>query len=292
MRNVPSNSFRDGVLMYQCAVAGACPGGTVRGVDQQPQRAGRLVRHDAGGNRRDRSAGHRPEPGRASPYFASYPSPNDPGRDGHNLMDYRFAAPIENDFFNLISRVDYKAADNHSFFGRFGKQDDTINTPPQFPGSDPRRQRLFNNYGGAIGYDAVLSPTITNSFRYGFTKIDENNAGVTNSNYITFRFISPFDGIGDVDHVHRHARRRRRRTSSTTCRGSRAAHDEGGHQHPLHARPERPLPELVPERHRQPVVGGGHRPPQHAGQRLLHRAAAATCRRSPPASRPDTPTPG
>ena len=32
VRNVPSNSMRDGVLMYQCATAGACPGGSVRGV--------------------------------------------------------------------------------------------------------------------------------------------------------------------------------------------------------------------------------------------------------------------
>ena len=31
-------------------------------------------------------------------YFNQFPSPNDPGRDGRNLMDYRFAAPIENEF--------------------------------------------------------------------------------------------------------------------------------------------------------------------------------------------------
>ena len=65
-------------------------------------------------------------------YFRKYPSPNDPGKDGNNLMDYRFAAPIENNFFNILSRVDYKAANNHSFFARVGKQDDTINTAPQF----------------------------------------------------------------------------------------------------------------------------------------------------------------
>ncbi len=32
VRNVPSNSMRDGVLIYQCAVAALCPGGSVRGV--------------------------------------------------------------------------------------------------------------------------------------------------------------------------------------------------------------------------------------------------------------------
>ena len=64
-------------------------------------------------------------------------------------MDYRFAAPIENDFFNIISRVDYKAADNHSFFARFGKQDDTINTAPQFPGTSIRAGSACSTTGAA-----------------------------------------------------------------------------------------------------------------------------------------------
>ncbi len=137
----------------------------------------------------------------ASQYFKQFPAPNEPGTDGHNLMDFRFSAPIENDFNTFITRIDYKASEsgNHNFFGRFGRQDDTINDPPQFPDQDPRRSRLFNNFGYAFGYDAVLSKTLTNSFRYGLTKIDERNEGVTNVNYVIFRFISPFDGVGDTN---------------------------------------------------------------------------------------------
>ncbi len=198
VRNVPSNSMRDGVLMYQCAVAALCPGGSVRGVANS-----HTVPTGWYGMTPAEIAAIDPlgiGPSTAAlAYFNTYPAPNDPGRDGRNLMDYRFASPLENDFLNILSRVDYKAADNHSFFARVGKQDDTINTPTTFPGTDPRRQRLFNNWGGAVGYDAVLSPTITNSFRYGFTKIDENNAGVTNNNYVIFRFITPFDGKGDAN---------------------------------------------------------------------------------------------
>lgn len=199
-RQVPSNSFRDGVLMYRCAVASACPGGSVRGFSNthgvpsgwygmtpqeiaaiDPLRIGPSVA--------------------ASQYFRQYPSPNEPGLDGQNLMNFLFAAPIENKFHTLVTRADYKMTEsgNHNLFGRFGMQDDTINNPPQFPGQPPRRQRLFNNYGLAVGYDSVLSRNLTNSFRYGLTKIDENNAGVTNRNYVTFRFISPFDGAGDAD---------------------------------------------------------------------------------------------
>lgn len=195
LRNVPSNSMRDGVLIYQCAVAALCPGGTVRGMTGNhsvtPGYYGMTPAEIAGID----PLGIGPSIA-AMEYFRQYPSPNDPGRDGRNLMDYRFAAPIENEFLNLIGRVDYKAADNHSFFGRFGKQDDTINTAPQFDGGDPLRQRLFNNYGGAVGYDAVLSSTLTNSFRYGTTKIDENNTGLTNGNYTAFRFINAYEGSG------------------------------------------------------------------------------------------------
>lgn len=194
-RNVPSNSLRDGVLMYRCASAALCPGGSVRGISNSHT-------VPAGWFGMTPAEIAAIDPLRIGPsqaameYFRKYPSPNDPGKDGNNLMSYRFAAPIENDFLNIISRVDYKAADNHSFFARVGKQDDTINTAPQFEGGAPLRQRLFNNWGGAIGYDAVLSPSLTNSFRYGFTTIDENNAGLTQSNFVTFRFISPYEGFG------------------------------------------------------------------------------------------------
>jgi len=196
-RGVPSNSMRDGVLMYRCAVAALCPGGSVRGLT-----GNHAVEAGFYGMTPAEIAAIDPlgiGPSQAAmEYFRKYPAPNDPGTDGRNLMDYRFSAPIENEFLNLISRVDYKAADNHSFFGRFGKQDDTINNAPQFSGLPPKRQRLFNNFGGALGYDAVLSKTLTNSFRYGFTKIDENNAGVTQANYASFRFIAPYEGFGSA----------------------------------------------------------------------------------------------
>ncbi len=269
VRNVPSNSMRDGVLIYQCAVAALCPGGSVRGVANNHS-----IPSGYYGMSPAEIAAIDPlgiGPSRAAlEYFNRYPAPNDPGRDGRNLMDYRFAAPIENDFLNIVSRVDYKAADNHSFFARVGKQDDTINNPPQFPDLAPRRQRLFNNWGGAVGYDAVLSPTLTNSFRYGFTKIDENNAGVTNANYVVFRFISPFEGIGDTNHVYRHAADAdaELRQRSVVVQGQ--SHDEGRNQPSLHTRAEESVPGVVFERDDQPVMGGRHRPPQHAWQRVLH----------------------
>jgi hypothetical protein len=197
VRGVPSNSFRDGVLMYQCAVAALCPGGTVRGVANSHT----VPNGWYGMTPADIAA---LDPLRIGPsqaalrYFNQYPAPNEPGARPNNIDGFRFASPIENQFYTFISRVDYNVSEsgNHKVFGRFGKQDDTINESSQFEGQDARRSRLFNNFGVAAGYDSVLSSRLTNSFRYGLTRIDEANAGQTNGNYVTFRFIDPFDAKG------------------------------------------------------------------------------------------------
>jgi hypothetical protein len=192
VRSVPSDSMRDGVLVYQCAVASACPGGSVQGFSSShPIPAGWYGMTPA------ETAAIDPlgiGPSRAaSQYFKQFPSPNEPGTDGHNLMDFRFAAPIENKFHTVISRVDYRMTSQQSLFGRLNWQDDTINAAPQYPGQSPRSQTLTKNNGFAIGYDNALSSTLVNSFRYGMTKINTETTGLVKANYDTFRFIDPYD---------------------------------------------------------------------------------------------------
>jgi hypothetical protein len=191
-RAVPSNSFRDGVLVYQCATASACPGGTVRGFNNShsieagyygmtPQEIAAIDPLGIGPSRA------------AAQYFSQYPGPNEPGLDGRNIMAFRFAAPIENDFKTFISRADYKVSGSHTLFGRFNLQDDVINAAPRFPDGPAASQNLFANMAYAFGYDAVLSPTLVNSFRYGMTRIDNDTAGLLDTNYTTFRFIDSYE---------------------------------------------------------------------------------------------------
>jgi hypothetical protein len=192
VRAVPSDSFRDGVIMYRCAVAAACPGGSVQGFTSthavqsgwfglSPQQIAALDPLGIGPSTA------------AAQYFRQYPSPNDPGQDGANIMNHRFAAPIKNDFQTFIGKVDYRISDGHSLFGRLNLQDDTINAAPQFPGQDPATQTLQTNSGYAFGYDAALSSSLVNSFRYGMTRIDTDVKGLQTGNTITFRFIAPFE---------------------------------------------------------------------------------------------------
>jgi len=194
VRAVPSPSLRDGVLMYRCANPAACPGGSVRGFNNSHavpsgwygMTPAEIAAIDPLGIGPSRAA---------SEYFNQYPMPNEPGTDGQNLMDFRFAAPIENDFNTFIGRFDYKVSDGQTLFIRGNMQDDTINSAPQFPGQDSASQTLFRNSAIAVGYDSVLSRSLVNSFRYGLTKIDSTNLGRVNSNYVTFRFLSSFNPL-------------------------------------------------------------------------------------------------
>ncbi|HWP99427.1 MAG TPA: carboxypeptidase-like regulatory domain-containing protein [Vicinamibacterales bacterium] len=199
VRAVPSRSFRDGVLMYRCANAAQCPGGTVRGFSEthtvpagwygmSPAEIAALDPLRIGPSLA------------ASQYFKQFPLPNEPGRDGVNIAAFRFSAPIKNDFKTYITRFDFKLTEtgNHNLFVRANAQDDLINGPPQFPGQPPRSQTTFSNFGVAVGYDAVLRSNLMNSFRYGLTRIDTSTLGVTKSNWVSFRFFNTLDGSGET----------------------------------------------------------------------------------------------
>lgn len=197
VRDVPSASYRDGVLMYRCQSAAQCPGGSVQGLSGAAYTVPSGFQGLSPGDIKALDPlGIGPSLA-ASQYMKQYPLPNDPGIDGVNLMRYRFAAPIQNDFKTYTFRTDAKLTDsgNHNLFVRVNAQDDTINRAPQFPGKDPNTKRLVRNAGVAVGYDSVIGSRMMNSFRYGLTRVDNTEAGLLKANYITFRFLDPFDAI-------------------------------------------------------------------------------------------------
>ncbi|MBA3886828.1 MAG: carboxypeptidase regulatory-like domain-containing protein, partial [Acidobacteria bacterium] len=132
-RAVPSMSMRDGVLIYLCASAAECPGGSVQGFSSSHTvPAGSFGVGPAATSRIDPlGVGSSLA---ASQYWKQFPEPNDPGRDGRNIMGYRFNSPIENRFRTYISRLDYRTAASNSIFGRFNFQDDAVASAAQFPG--------------------------------------------------------------------------------------------------------------------------------------------------------------
>ena len=191
LRNVPSLSMRDGVLIYPCADPSQCPGGTVQGFsDSHPVPAGHYGMSPSNLASVD-PLGIGPST-LVSDYFKKYPAPNDPGIDGLNLVGYRFAAPIQNAFNTYIGRFDYRHSNGQSFFGRFNIQDDSVVSAPEFPGAPANTDRKVKSRGLAVGWDSVLSSSMVNTFRYGITQIRENIVGLATGVQVDFRNI---DGL-------------------------------------------------------------------------------------------------
>jgi hypothetical protein len=196
-RAVPSNSLRDGVLIYQCATASACPGGTVAGVTGTHTVPAGSYGVTPAELRRIDPLGIGPSVA-AMEYFRQFPASNQAGRYPGNIEDFRFAAPVENAFRTYIGRGDYRLNGSHNFFGRFNKQDDAIDAVPQYPGSDPLRTRKDKNWGTAVGWDATLGGSLVNTFRYGYTRIDSDTIGLRDRDTTGFRFIDDLNFNDDA----------------------------------------------------------------------------------------------
>jgi hypothetical protein len=205
VRSVPSLSFRDGVAIYQCedreGFAG-CPTSptSVTGV------SGTTYTVPAGSYGLSPAQITAIDPLGIGPnaamlqYWSQFPTDiNDSSvGDGVNVLGHRFAAPIDNKFDTYISKLDFNAG-NHSVFWRGTMQDDTVNQEPAYLGGDPIRKSETGNYGMAVGDTWVVNPRLVNSFRYGYTRIKLDNAGVRNAEYVNVRFIDDLSGFDDTD---------------------------------------------------------------------------------------------
>jgi len=192
-RTVPTNSLKDGVLLYQCANATDCPTATtVNGLTASHQvPSGYFGLGPAQLKSLDPSAiGVNPA---MITYMGLFPAGNDPaegldaGKDlsgnvvSGNFIGLRFNAPVLT-FNNIyIARLDYNITKDgkHSIFWRGSMQGlKTDLTEAQFLGQSPASQLLNNSRGYAVQYQGQLSTNIINTARYGFTRLGVNQSGI------------------------------------------------------------------------------------------------------------------
>ena len=235
VRAVPSVAFKDGVFFYPCTtVAGApnkpCPtssSGFVQGMSGMgygmdsnsrpcrqtdagcgPVQAGYYALSPAEVTSLDPESTDPSWTGPVGPnpavlaYDQTLPDPNDSGSfDGLNILGYRFGAPVSNLYNTAVVRLDVKVdqAGKHTLFWRGNLMHDTVNDAPQFPGQAPKSTSLNNNKGFSLGYTALITNNLVNSFHYGLTRISEKTAGVRNSQFVMQRFIDDLAGFWDAN---------------------------------------------------------------------------------------------
>lgn len=197
LRIVPSDAMRDGVITYACGDPSECPGMTVNGYNgphnipagyyalTPDQIAGMDLANPSG------ILGNNPV---VIPYLNTFPHGNDTSAgDGVNYVGYRFKGPVPKNDNWYIARLDYRITENgnHSLFWRGALRNDNHQDPPYFLGTAPLQTRQDYSKGFALGYAAVLRPTLVNNFRWGYTRQSVGFVGNNDTDpFIFFRGLN------------------------------------------------------------------------------------------------------
>jgi hypothetical protein len=190
-RIVPSDTLRQGIVLYQCAVPSQCPGGAISGSSFSAP-AGFAALTPANLTALD--------PLHIGPnsvvlnYLNTFPEPNDLTLgDGQNFVGYRFRGPIPTTNNWYIARLDYKltSSGNHTLFWRGALRNDVHATSPYLPGETPLGSNVDYSKGFTVGYTAGIRQNLYNNFRYGYTR---QSIGVLGNNdtdpFIFFRGLN------------------------------------------------------------------------------------------------------
>ncbi len=209
-RIVPTDSLRDGVLIYQCSTASQCLGGSVQGLTAShtiaPGYYGIPPVTQSGSQTSVQALdplGLGVNPAMV-PYMNLFPHGNDPtqGLDAAgngvvaNFEGFRFNAPELTSSNIYIARFDYNltADGHHSVFWRGtlqGLGTDLIGA--QFPGEAAAQRLLNNSRGYSVQYQGQLTPSLINTARYGYTRQGISETGTQGAEFD----VRSFDDVQD-----------------------------------------------------------------------------------------------
>jgi len=203
VREVPTESLKDGVIFYQCdhnslTVATDCPGGTVTGISGKtytvPAPVGTTAYYALNATQITAMdpQGLGPNPVVLS-YFNQYPNPNDTTQgDGLNFSGYRFRAPIKDTVNWYIAKLDYNITQDakHRLSVSGGLTNQSNPQAPLLLGTAPENTFLNFNKGIITNYSGVISNTLVNNFRYGFVRQSYGNIGDSDQPWNFIRSLS------------------------------------------------------------------------------------------------------
>jgi hypothetical protein len=190
-RIVPSDTLRQGIVLYQCATPSQCPGGPIAGTSFSAP-AGFQALTPANLTSMD-PLGIGPNSVMLN-YLNSFPEPNDLSLgDNHNFVGFRFRGgiPTTNNWY--IARVDYKltSSGNHGLFWRGALRNDRHSVSPYLPGEPSLGTTVDFSKGFTVGYTGTIRQNLLNNFRYGYTR---QSIGVLGNNdtdpFVFFRGLN------------------------------------------------------------------------------------------------------
>ena len=206
VRSIPTLAMRDGVIRYLCTLNAdgslnttTCNGGSVSGyggANSYPVAPGYWGLSPTDITNID-PTGVGPSAVMRAYFDSTFGAPVSPSAlatndfsvgDGLNYSGYRFRAPVKLDNNVFIAKFDFHldAAGKHTLFWRGAMQN--INNPqePFLPGTAPEQTVADHSKGFALGYTAVLSASMVNSLRWGFTRESFGVLGDTYAQWNTF----------------------------------------------------------------------------------------------------------
>ena len=214
LRNVPSSSLRDGVLIYECA--SACPNSpSVTGISGKtytpPPGAfalgpAQITALDPLSTPCSAGVQTAAQPNCAPAGYTGSVGPNpvmlkyfnqvygntlgndNSVGDGFNYVGFRFRAPVSLDDNVFIARLDYHLSANgkHLLFWRGALHNQSYPQAPFLPGTPPEQTILDHSKGSVVGYTVVLSPSMANTFHWGFTRQSTGFVGNSNQPWNVF----------------------------------------------------------------------------------------------------------
>jgi hypothetical protein len=130
--------------------------------------------------------------GKAIPAFPFPNTTSANNSDGFNILGFTFAAPRPQDLNTYLIKLDVNISQNgnHRLFVRGNLQGDGTKDAPEFPGQPASQVLRDNSKGIAIGYTAILSTTLINSFHYGFIRQGTSKSGPNPFQNVAFTSLS------------------------------------------------------------------------------------------------------
>jgi hypothetical protein len=193
-RNVPSDTLREGIMLYQCDNSALCPGGSqqVQGIDPTtlpsltpktytvnvPQGyyalgSPQIAQMDPNCT----SNGVCPWGPGVDPYalqsMNQYPHANSMlVGDGVNDVGYTFSASTPNKLDTYVAKFDanLNSSGTQRLFVRLGLENDHGAEAVQFPGQPPTVVQTNNSKGIIAGYTWTINAEKVNNLRYGFIR--------------------------------------------------------------------------------------------------------------------------